>query len=135
MAVHKLYNASITVGGVSLKAWCKAVRINQEADAHDISAMGDTTKKHLGGLLGWTIEADFEQDYAAAAVDATLSPLVGTTASIVVKPDDSAVSATNPSWTGTGLLVSYSPLGGNHGDAHMTQARFVSAGALTRATS
>jgi hypothetical protein len=65
-------------------------------------------------------------------VDATLSPLVGSTTTFVIKPTSGSVSATNPSWSGTGLLTSYDPLGGSVGDLHMTQAQFASAGALTR---
>lgn len=134
MAVHKFYNAKVTIGGVDLSDHVKSVRVSQEAEALDITAMGDTTKKALGGLLSWSIEIDFEQDYAASKVDATMAPLVGATAAIVVIPENAAVSATNPSYTGTGLLTSYQPIGGQVGEAHMTQAKFVSAGPLTRAT-
>ena len=135
MAVHKFYNAKVTIGGVDLSDHVKAVRVSQEAEALDITAMGDTTKKALGGLLSWSIEIDFEQDYAAGKVDATLDPLIGTTTTIVVKADAGSVSATNPSFTGTGLLTAYQPIGGTVGEGHMTQARFTSGGALTRATS
>lgn len=135
MAVHKLYNASVVINSVDLSDHVKMVRLSRSADALDMTAMGDTTKKSIGGLLGWECEIDFEQDYAAGKVDATLDPLIGTTTTIVVKADAGSVSATNPSFTGTGLLTAYQPIGGTVGEGHMTQARFTSGGALTRATS
>ncbi len=135
MAVHKFYNAKVTIGGVDLSDHVKAVRLNIEADALDFTVMGNTTKVNGGGLLSWSVEIDFEQDYAASKVDATLWPLIGATAALVLLPDNAAASATNPQFSGTGLLKSYQPLGGQVGENHMTQASFVSAGVLSRATS
>lgn len=132
MAVHKLYNASVVINSVDLSDHVKSVTVTTGAEALDDTAMGDTTRSNLGGLLTWSISVDFEQDYASAKVDATLSPLVGTTTVVVVKADSAAVSATNPSWTGTGLLTAYQPVGGTVGDLHMTQAQFASAGTLSR---
>lgn len=135
MAVHKFYNASLVINGVDLSDHCKSVTVDDGVETLDDTAMGDTTKSNLGGLLTWSIQADLEQDYAAGKTDATLSPLVGSTTVVVVKPDAGSASSTNPSWTGTGLLTSYKPVGGNVGELHMTQAQFASAGALVRATS
>ena len=95
--------------------------------------MGNATKINLGGLLDWTINLDGLQDYDAS-VDALLSPLVGTTAAVIVRPDSAGAGATNPSWTGTGLLTAYTPVGGNVGDAHKFKATFMAAGTLVRAT-
>lgn len=135
MAVHKFYNASVVINSVDLSDHVKSVTINTGAEALDDTAMGDTTRSNLGGLLTWGISVDFEQDYASGKVDATLYPLVGTTTTIVVKPDAGSTAATNPKRTGTALLTSYDPVGGTVGDLHMTQAQFVAAGTLTRAES
>jgi hypothetical protein len=43
------------------------------------------------------------------------------------------VGATNPNWTGTGILETYPPLGNSVGDLSTTTATFQSAGTLTRA--
>lgn len=134
MPVHKLYNSTCVINSVDLSDHVKSITITQGAEALDDTAMGDTTRSNLGGLLTWGISIDFEQSYTAAKVDATLNGLLGTTTTVVVKADSAAVSATNPSWTGTGLLTSYQPVGGTVGDLHMTQAQFVAAGNLVRAT-
>jgi hypothetical protein len=80
---------------------------------------------------------EFLQDYAASKVDATLEPRlgVGNTTTLVVKPTSGSVSSTNPSYSGTGVLESYNPIGGSVGDQAMATASFQSASALTRATS
>jgi hypothetical protein len=134
MAVHKLYNASVVINSVDLSDHVKSVSIDTGAEALDDTNMGDTTKSNLGGLLTWGITVQFMQDYAPGKVDATLNGLVGSTTTIVVKADAGSVSTTNPSWTGTGLLTAYNPVGGQVGELHMTQATFASAGTLTRAT-
>lgn len=135
MAIHKLYNASVVINSVDLSDHVKSVTLNTGVEALDDTAMGDTTRSNLGGLLTWGLSIDFEQDYASGKVDATLDPLRGTTTTFVVKADSGSVSATNPSWSGTGLLTAYDPINGAVGDLHMTQAQFASAGTLTRATS
>jgi len=132
MAVHKLYNASVVINSVDLSDHVKSVTLNTGSEALDDTAMGDTTRSNLGGLLTWGLSIDFEQDYASGKVDATLNGLVGATTTVVVKADAGTVSATNPSWSGTALLTAYDPLGGTVGDLHMTQAQFVAAGTLTR---
>ena len=99
--------------------------------------MGDTFQSNAAGLATWSVSVEFLQDYAASKVDATLQPLlgIGTTAALVIKPTSGSVSATNPSYSGTGILESYNPVGGAVGDQAMASATFQSASALTRATS
>ena len=136
MAVHKLNDASVTVNSVDLSDHVKEVTVDTGADAHDDSAMADTTHSHIGGLLTASMTILFEQDYAASKVDATISGVgVGNTTTITVLPTSSAVSSTNPSWSGTMLLTGYKPVGGAVGDLHLTQTTWVSAGTLARATS
>ena len=98
--------------------------------------MGDTTRSNLAGLLNWSIDVEFLQDFAAAKVDATLFSLIGAAAfTVTVKPTSSSVSATNPSFSGSVVLESYPPMSGAVGDLETASATFRSAGTLTRATS
>lgn len=135
MAEVVLTDASLTVGGTDLSDHVRSITLNYTSEPQDKTAMGDTTRERLGGLLDWSVSVEFNQDYAAGEVDATLHPLVGTVVSLVLKPTSAGVSATNPSYTGSALLTSYPPLGGTVGDIHTTTAEFEAAGALTRATS
>jgi hypothetical protein len=135
MAVHKFIDGYISINGVNLSAWAKSITLDTGVDKLDDTFMGDTTRSNLGGLLTWSVKVDFGQDYAAATVDPTLSPLHGTTTAIEVRPTSGSASATNPKWTGTALVDYKQPVGGQVGELHMTSVELASAGSLTRATS
>ena len=105
MAKFVFKDCSIVLDGTDLSNKVESVTINYSADTPEDTAMGAGTHSRQPGLLDWTIEINFRQDFAAANVDAKLFPLIGATAFVtVIKPTSAAVSATNPSYTGTGLL-------------------------------
>lgn len=137
MATFVLYDAYVSVAGVDLSDHVKSVTIDAGQNMVDDTAMGDAFTSNAAGLATWSVSVEFLQDYASSKVDATLEPLlgIGNTAALVVRPTSSSVSSTNPSYSGTGILDSYSPIGGSVGDQAMTSASFQSASALTRATS
>lgn len=135
MAQHMLYNGYLLVNAVNLSSWVKSMRVPQGVESLDDTAMGDTTRTHLGGLKTWSIDADLEQDFAASAVDVSISAILGTVVAIEVRADAGAVSTTNPKWTGSALVKDYQPIGGEVGSLHMTRLVLESAGPLTRATS
>ena len=137
MATFVLYDASLTVAGVDLSDHVRSVTVDAGQNMVDNTKMTDQWVSNAAGLATWSVSVEFLQDYASNEVDATLEPLlgIGTTAALVVKPTSSSVSATNPSYSGTGILESYNPIGGSVGDQSMASATFQSASALTRATS
>ncbi len=127
-------DAFVSFNAVDLSASVKSVTLDYSAEALDITAMGDSTHIRLGGLKDWSASVEFHQDYAAGSVDATLFPLVGTTATLMIRPVKSTVvGPTNPNYTGTALLESYSPVGGAVGEVAATSASFQAASTLTRA--
>lgn len=128
-------NAFVSINGVDLSDHLRQATLNYSADMVDITAMGDGTRNKLGGLKDWSMELEFNQDHAAANVDATLFPLVGTSFTVILRPTASAVSATNPNFTGTALLESYTPLTGPVGDVSTASVTLQGSGDLTRATS
>jgi len=74
------------------------------------------------------------QDFAAANVEATIFPLVGTQTTVVIKPTSGAVSATNPSYTLTDtFLAAHTPVAAAVGELAMTSLSFTG-GVLTKAT-
>ena len=137
MATFVLYDAFVSIAGVDLSDHVRSVTVDAGQNMADDTAMGDAFVSNTAGLATWSVSVEFLQDYASSKVDATLEPLlgIGTTAALVVKPTSSSVSATNPSYSGTGILESYNPIGGSVGDQAMASATFQSASALTRATS
>jgi hypothetical protein len=135
MGTTVLTNAFVSVNGVDLSDHVKNVSINFSVDDIDDTNMGDTTRVHKAGLKDWSVDIEFAQDFAAGEVDATLWPLVGTEVTVVVRNDTGSVSSTNPSYSGTAVLMSYPPISGSVGDLHTTTASFQAAGDLSRSIS
>ena len=135
MAEFVFTDASVVVNAVDLSDHVRQVTLNYSAELQDDTAMGDDTRSRIGGLKDWSMEVEFNQDFAASEVDVTLFGLVGTTFTVTLKPTSGAVSATNPSYSGTGILESYPPMGGSVGDIATTSITIQAAGTLTRATS
>lgn len=135
MAITVLTDAFISINGVTLSDRAKSVTINQEFDDLDSTAFGATKRAHEVGLGDDSFEVEFYQDFAAAKTDATLSPLVGSNAGFPfeVRPTSAAVSTTNPKYTGTGKLFTYSPIAGEVGELSTTSVEFKTNG-ITRAT-
>lgn len=126
----------ISINGVDLSDHAKQITLNYAAEMLDDTVMGDDTRSRAGGLKDWSVTVEFLNDWAASEVDATLFTLVGSTSTIIVRPDNSdGVSATNPNYTGTAILESYNPLGNSVGELATTSPTFQSAGTLSRATS
>ena len=136
MATFVYTDASVVVNSVDLSDHVKSCTVNYEAEMLDDTVMGDTTRSNIAGLLNWSIDVEFLQDFAAAKVDATLFALIGSASfTVIVKPTSGSVSSTNPSFSGSVVLESYPPMSGAVGDLETASATFRSAGTLTRATS
>ena len=130
-----LKDASVVINAVDLSDHVRQVTINYGAEVKDITAMGDSTREKLAGLIDWSATLEFNQDFDAGEVDATLFSLVGAAAvTATFKPTSAAVSATNPSFSGSILVESYTPISGTVGDAHAVSVTLQGTGTLTRAT-
>lgn len=130
MATFVLTDASVTVDAVDLSDRVQSVTVDTGRETQDDTAMGHTARSNSAGLKTASISVTFLQDFAASEVDVTLEALydAGTEHDVVVKPTSAAVSATNPSYTLTGFIDSYPPIGGSVGDQHTTDVSWVNSG-------
>ncbi|HEX6968604.1 MAG TPA: radical SAM protein [Micromonosporaceae bacterium] len=135
MATFAFTDASVVVNSVDLSDHVRQVTLNVQADELDDTAMGDTFRSRIGGLKDWSVSLEFNNDFAASEVDATLWPLLGTTTTITIKPTSGSVSATNPSYSGSVLVSQVNPLSGSVGDLATVSVTWQGAGTLTRSTS
>lgn len=137
MAKIVLRDARVEVNGVNLSDHVSEVSIETSRDEVDVTAFGANNKEMLAGLGDATITMTVFQDFAAASVDATLWPLSSTTTPFTVKvrPTTNAISATNPEYSMSALMFSYSPIAGSVGEASSTEVEFRNAtqAGLTRA--
>jgi hypothetical protein len=135
MASLAFTDAFVSINAKDLSDFVTSVTINYAAEMLDETTMGDTTRKNKGGLKTWSIDVEFKQDFGSTpAPDIDLFSLVGSTFTVIVRPvAASLVGATNPNYTGTGILESYSPMGNAVGELAMAPITIQSAGALSRA--
>lgn len=138
MAKFVMKNVSVVMNSVDMSDHIDTVTVETAYDEVESTAFGDTFKQYEQGMGDATLTFGMQQDFAASEVDATLWPLAsaGTSFVTVVKPVATTVSATNPTYTMTGRLFSYSPLDGSVGDLSKTTVtvRNASSTGLVRAT-
>ena len=128
-----LKNAHFEYGGTTWTSYVESITLNVEADAPEQTAMGDDWRSYLGGgLLNGTIDVTFNQQ--SSTIDATLWPLIATTAAWALRGTTGAVGPTNPSFSGVGIITSYAPIGGTVGDKASAPVSIVCASSVTRAT-
>lgn len=135
MAKIVLTDVSVVVNSVNLSDHIASVTLTTDVAEVATTAFGDTAVTRVGGLKDNSVQIEFHQDFAASNVEATVYPLIGSTTTVVVKPTSSAVGATNPSYTFTALVSSWSPVAGSVGDLATVSVTWPISGAITKATS
>ncbi len=136
MAAFSFDNASVTYNSVDLSSAVSSITISASADELEDSAMGDDWRTFLQGVKSWEATIEFNDDYAASNVDATLWSAfdTGTNVTLVFLPEGGSVSATNPSYTGS-VVPQPGDIGGSYGDLAKRSVTLRGSGTLTRATS
>ena len=125
---------NISINGTSFSASLAAATLDITAEEQDVTSFGSSFRSRIGGLKDASLSLDFHQDFAAASVDATLFPLLGTQATVVIKPTSGTVSATNPTYTFNCLVTQYQPFASSVGDLATLSVSWPVSGEVTRAT-
>jgi hypothetical protein len=135
MARIVLTNAYVTVNSVDVSDHVASVTLNSSIDVVETTAFGTTgARTRIGGLADNSITLEFHQDYASGSIEATVYPLLGSTTTVVVKPNGSSTSTTNPSYTSTVLVSEWTPLNGAVGELATASVTWPVSGAITKAT-
>lgn len=127
-------NAVVSIGGVDLSSHITKVTLSTSVNELETTTFGQTAKRRVAGLRDSTVAIDFNQDFVAAQVEATLYPLIGSTTAVVVKPNGTATSATNPSYTFNVLITEWMPLDASVGELSTASVTFPVDGLITKAT-
>jgi hypothetical protein len=132
MAKLVLTNANITIGATDVSSSVASVQIETAVDEVETTAFGPGNgKTRVGGLLDTTLSLSMHNDYSA--VEGLVYPLIGSTTSVVVKPNGTAVSSTNPSYTMTVLVTGWSPVNGAVGELNTVDVSWPVSGTVTKA--
>lgn len=104
-------------------------------DVAEATTSCDTAKVYSGGKYGWTGSDSGPADFADNGADETLytNAIGGAAATLAWKPDgDSSTSATNPQYSGSALVTSYS-IAADIGNVIQASTSYQGTGALARA--
>lgn len=119
MATFLGNGVQLTVNSVDLSTYVSSVTISQEYDQLEVTAMGDYGHKYIAGLQNSSISIDFNADFAASKVNQTIggatasnattgfTGLIGSEATITIKPAAGATSAANPLYTAACLITQW----------------------------
>jgi hypothetical protein len=129
-----LTDAKVTINSVNLSDHINNITLETKNDIVETTAFGSTAaKSRVAGIADNQVTLDFHQDFAAANVEATIYPLLGQTTTIVVQPTSAAVSATNPTYTFSAVIVDWTPLKGGIGQLATASVTFPITGTITKA--
>jgi hypothetical protein len=135
MARLVLTNAFVSINGVNLSDHIASVTLTTTDDVIETTAFGTTARTRIGGLADNSVALEFHQDYAAANVEATIYPLIGTTTAVVVKPNGATTAADNPAYSFSALVAEWTPLNGAVGELATASVTWPISGDITKAVS
>ena len=136
MARIVLTNAYVTINSVNLSDHISSVTLTTTDDVIETTAFGSSARTRIGGLADNSVAFEFQQDYAASSVEATIngtSSLVGTVTSVVVKPNGATTAADNPAYSFNCLISEWTPLNGAVGELATASVTWPISGAITKA--
>lgn len=135
MAKLVLTNAVVKINSVDYSTNINQVELAISSDEVDTTAFSSTGWRTVsGGLKSGSVTLSFHNDYAASGIDSVLWSAFNTIATVVVLPNGTAASATNPSYTFTALVNNITPVSGAVGDLAVQNLTWPLSSEVTRAT-
>lgn len=137
MAKFVYTNAKVTLNGTANDVSSSVKQVVLELNAAEV----DTTNfgsggwvEMIGGLKSGSVQIDFIDDVAAAAIDSSIFALLGGTAGITIRPGGTAtIGTSNPEYQGS-VLVTQTMVGGAVGDLATKSVTWPTTGSVARAT-
>jgi len=121
-------------GSTALNPYLTQVELKASANDVTTTAFGSTWVTRVAGLKEGSLTLQFNQDYAVSTVDATLWPLLGSNATVVIRPSSTVVSSSNPAYTAVCLVTDLTPVSGQIGDLATFSVTWPTSGTVTRGT-
>jgi predicted secreted protein len=125
---------NVLINGSNFSTSLNSVELTLSADDLETTAFGGEWRTRIAGLKSGSITLNFMQDFGASSVDATLYPIFGSNATVVIKPTSATVSSTNPAYTAVALVTAYSPYSSSVGDIATLSVTWPTTGTVSRAT-
>lgn len=133
MAIFVATDFSFSINGsTALASYLTQVELKATATDVTTTAFGSAWVTRVAGLREGSLTLTLNQDYAANAVDATLWPLLGTNATVVIKSNSTATGTANPAYTAVCLVTDLTPMSGQIGDLATLSLTWPTSGTVTR---
>jgi len=134
MAIFMGNKVAVIVGTSTITDHVSTVSLAREIDQVEITSMGDNIQNMIGGVERPTLNLELFNDFAAASVNALFEDALGSKLNIKLIPVSGTVTATNPSYTMSCLISSWTPVNGAV-DAVASVSVSLPVTALTKSTS
>lgn len=134
MAKFVTTDYQFTLDSNDLSTSAAAITLEITVEEQETTAFGQSSRTRIGGLKDASLSIDFHQDFGAGGIDSILEPLLGSVVPFTIQPTSGTVSATNPSYSGSVLITSYSPFANSVGDLASFSVTLPVSGDVTRGT-
>ena len=128
MARIVLTNVAVTFGTTDISSYVTSVTLGSTYDVVETTAFGNTARTRVAGLADNSVALEFNQDYAAGALEAIIYPTLGTAVSITVRP----VAGTTPAYSFSALVSEWTPLNGAVGELATASVTWPISGTITK---
>lgn len=132
MAKLVLTDANITLAGTDISANVAAVTLTTSVAEVETTAFGQGAVTRTGGLKDNSVTLSIHNEYSS--IEGLIYPLIGSTASIVIKPNGTAVGTANPSYSATVLVTEWTPVNGAVGELNTADVTWPISGTITKTT-
>lgn len=125
----------VAINSVDVSDNVSKAEVDDSFEVKDMTTFGSGGAKEVAaGLEDGALALTFKNDYAAAALDATMWALRRQVVPFEVRPNAAARSTSNPSYAGNILINGWKPISGSPGDVAEVQVNFPASGAKSRLT-
>lgn len=130
-----LLDAQLSIANNNLTNYVSKIELSDEFEAKKTTNFGSGgAEENKGGLEKYEISITFLQDYDDNAIDEIMWGLRRSNSTFACRALATAVTASNPQYSGTIVITKWVPLSGNVGDVGEADVSFPGSGPLVRAT-
>ncbi len=137
MAIQTFMDPYVLINSIDYSDHVASVTLTLTKELNQSTAAGDGSHTYVSdGMKDGTFSVEFNADYAAGEVDASLWAIYAGSAVVAfqLNPNGSSTSTTNPKYTGNCEMPNWTPMGGGVGDFAKVPASFQISGDVARAT-
>lgn len=110
-----LTNPRIILDGYDVSNHCSSISFGTVYDLVEVTQVGDIAKKMVAGLEDNSLSLELMQDFGVSQLESVIYPNRGLLINCSVRPENAAISTTNPEYRFKALVSQWAPLTGSPG--------------------